>query len=37
MTHTSVPELLQMTIRQFYRVYAAAWRVLEKRAEQRNH
>ncbi len=29
--HTSVPDLMHMTIKQFYRVYAATAAVLEKR------
>ena len=30
-THTSIPEFMNMTIRQFYRVYIATSAVLEKR------
>lgn len=30
-THTSITDLLQMTIRQFYRVYVAVGNVMEKK------
>lgn len=32
-THTSIPDFLNMKIRQFYQIYAATCRVLQKREE----
>lgn len=30
-THTSIPDFLNMTIRQFYQIYVAICNVMEKR------